>query len=53
LNLAEFDGAEDDFLFTGREQATFTGLLNLDLQLFSGMGDTVASLRIDAHGFDN
>ena len=53
LNLAKFDGAEDDFFFAGGEQAAFACLLDLDLQLFGGMRDTVARLGIDAHGFDN
>src|SRR6266566_3339105 len=53
LDLAEFDGAEDDFFFTGGKQAAFASLLNLNLKFFGGVSDTVAGLGIDAHGFDD
>src|SRR5882762_5694914 len=53
LDLAEFDGAEDDFFFAGGEQAAFASLLNLDLEFFGGVSDPVAGLGIDAHGFDD
>ncbi len=41
LQLAEFDGAENEFFFADRQQSPFAGLLNLNLQLFGGMGDAV------------
>src|SRR5258707_709327 len=53
LDLAEFDGAEDDFFFAGGEQSAFASLLNLDLEFFGGVSDAVAGLGIDAHGFDD
>jgi len=42
LDLCEFDGAEDEFLFAGGEQSALARLLNLNLQLFCGMRNAVS-----------
>ena len=39
--LAQIDGAENEALFTRREQAAFARLLDLDLQLFDEIADGV------------
>jgi len=41
LQLAQLDGAENEFFFSDRQQSSFTCLLDLDLQFFGGMGDAV------------
>ena len=48
LQLAEFDGAENELLFSDREQSPFAGLLNLYLKFFGGMGNTMAGGPHDA-----
>ena len=53
LDLAKFDGAEDDSLFAWCKQTAFASLLNLNLQLFGGVRDTVACLRRNSHGGDD
>ena len=48
LDLSEFDGAEDEFFFAGGEQAALPRLLDLDLQLFRGVGVAVFLFSRDA-----
>src|SRR5581483_8144989 len=54
LHLAQLDRAKNEFLFPRREQASFAGLLDLDLQFLGGMRDAVPvrhghAQRLDHH----
>ena len=51
LQMTQLDGAEDELLFPGSKQAPFTRLLDLDLELFGGMGHAVPSRDSQAESF--
>ena len=51
LQVTQFDGAEDELLFPGSKQAPFARLLDLDLELFGGMGDAVPGWEAEPRAF--
>src|SRR5258708_22786199 len=53
LDLSKFHGAENELFFTGRDQAAFTGLLNLDLEFFGGVRNTVNLRGSNSQGLHN
>ena len=53
LQLAEFDGAENELLFAGGEQAAFARLLNLNLEFFGGVGNAVPGGSDNAESLDD
>src|SRR5229473_1606897 len=53
LNLSKFHGAENELFFAGRDQAAFTGLLNLNLEFLGGMRNTVNLRGSNSQGLHN
>src|SRR5713226_6294788 len=50
LNLSKFHGAENKLFFTGSDQSALAGLLDLKLELFGRMRNTVHLRRSHAQG---